>query len=231
MNLIDIYYFFYLLFIEISIILILHRGDIMNRIKELRKKYKMSQTELSQQLGIVQSTLSTWENNQFEPDSKALIAMSEIFNVSVDYLLGKEKKTPDFSEVSNIIKFEKFKKIPILGTIACGEPILAEENIEGYTNIEEDIHADFALRCKGDSMSPKFEDGDIVLIRQQPIVENGQIAAVLIGTEATLKHVYLSDYDIMLIADNPQYKPLVYAGEDMNNIRILGLAVGYIRIF
>lgn len=203
----------------------------MKALRDLRTRLDISQQKLAEQLNVSRSTIAMWENGGSQPDNDKLLILAEYFNVSVDYLLGKEKKTPDFSEVSNIIKFEKFKQIPILGTIACGEPILAEENIEGYTNIEQDIHADFALRCKGDSMSPKFLDGDIVLIRQQPTVENGQIAAVLIGTEATLKHVYLSPNDIMLTADNPQYSPMVYAGEDMNNIRILGLAIGYTRIF
>lgn len=203
----------------------------MNRIKDLRKSIGLSQKELADKLFVNQTAVSQWERGVTSPNQQTLITLAKLFNVSTDYLLGQTKKTPDFSEVSNIIKFEKFKQIPILGTIACGEPILAEENIEGYTNIEQDIHADFALRCKGDSMSPKFLDGDIVLIRQQPTVENGQIAAVLIGTEATLKHVYLSPNDIMLTADNPQYSPMVYAGEDMNNIRILGLAIGYTRIF
>lgn len=203
----------------------------MNRIKELRKNARLSQSELAQKLGVVQSTLSTWENGQFEPDSKALIALSELFNVSTDYLLGKEKKTPDFSEVPDIISFDGFKQIPILGTIACGEPILAEENHDGYTNVELNIHADFALRCKGDSMAPKFLDGDIVLIRQQPVVENGQIAAVLIDNEATLKRVYVNKSDILLSPENLNYQPMVYTGEQMNQIRILGLAIGYTRIF
>jgi len=204
---------------------------LSERLKQLRKQNSLTQKQFAEIFSIASGTIAMWETNKRKPDFDTLTKIADHFNVSVDYLLGKEKKTPDYSEVNNIISFDSFKQIPILGTIACGEPILAEENIEGYTNIEQDIHADFALRCKGDSMSPKFLDGDIVLIRQQPTVENGQIAAVLIGTEATLKHVYLSPNDIMLTADNPQYSPMVYAGEDMNNIRILGLAIGYTRIF
>ena len=204
----------------------------MNKIKELRKKSRLSQKELSQKIGVAQSTLSTWENGVFEPDSKTLVVLADLFNVSVDYLLGKEKDTSfNLNEMSNIITFDNFKRIPIIGTIACGEPILAEENIDGYTHIEDVIHADFGLRCKGDSMSPKFLDGDIVLIRQQPMVENGQIAAVIIENEATLKRVYVDQDKIVLNPENLSFAPLVYQGEQMNTVRIIGLAVGYTRLF
>lgn len=204
----------------------------MNRIKELRKLNKLSQKELSSEIGVAQSTLSTWENGVFEPDAQTLVVLANKFNVSIDYLLGKEKDTSfNLNEMSNIITFENFKSIPIIGTIACGEPILAEENIEGYTHIEDVIHADFGLRCKGDSMSPKFIDGDIVLIRQQPMVENGQIAAVIIDNEATLKRVYVDRDKIVLNPENLSFAPIVYQGEQMNTVRIIGLAVGYTRLF
>lgn len=204
----------------------------MNRIKELRKLNKLSQKELSSEIGVAQSTLSTWENGVFEPDAQTLVVLANKFNVSIDYLLGKEKDTSfNLNEMSNIITFENFKKIPIIGTIACGEPILAEENFEGYTHIEDVVNADFGLRCKGDSMSPKFFDGDIVLIRQQPMVENGQIAAVIIDNEATLKRVYIDQDKIVLNPENLSFAPLVYQGEQMNTVRIIGLAVGYTRLF
>ena len=204
---------------------------LSERLKQLRKQNNLTQKQFAEIFSIASGTIAMWETNKRKPDFDTLTKIADHFNVSVDYLLGKEKKTPDLSEVSNVISFENFKQIPIIGTIACGEPILAEENYEGYTNVEFNVNADFALRCKGDSMSPKFLDGDVVLIRQQPIVENGQIAAVLIDSEATLKHVYLSQNEIMLVADNLNYHPLIFTGEDMNRIRILGLAIGYTRIF
>lgn len=203
----------------------------MNRIKDLRKAMGLSQKELADKLFVNQTAVSQWERGVTSPNPQTMIALSKLFNVTTDYLLGQTKKTPDFSEVDNIISFAGFKQIPIIGTIACGEPILAEENIEGYTNVELNIHADFALRCKGDSMAPKFLDGDIVLIRQQPVVENGQIAAVLIGSEATLKRVYVNPHDILLAPENLNYQPMIYQEEEMSNIRILGLAIGYTRIF
>ena len=120
------------------------------------------------------------------------------------------------------------RKIPLVGTIACGEPILAEENIEEYVGIPKHIKADFALICKGDSMiNARIFDGDVVYIRQQDTVENGEIAAVLIDNEATLKRVRLFDDHISLEPENPMYKPFVYWNEEMNSVRILGKAVAF----
>lgn len=136
---------------------------------------------------------------------------------------GLESSIPD-----NIMPMPKTYKIPLLGTIACGEPILAAENIEDEVEIPEHIHADFALRCKGDSMiNARIHDGDIVYIRQQPAVNNGEIAAVLIGDEATLKRVYVHSDHVVLQPENPSFDPLVYFGEAMEQIRILGKAVGF----
>ncbi len=214
------------------------------RLQELRTSKKMTQADLGRVLKISASTIGMYETDKRQPNFEIEEAIADFFNVDLDYLRGKQEfplqtlsfgekeKSPDIlSGVDNIISFNNFKQILIIGTIACGEPILAEENLEGYTNIEIDIHADFALRCKGDSMSPKFSDGDIVLIRQQPDVENGQIAAVLINNEATLKRVYKNHDSVLLSPENLSYQPMVYTGEDLNNIRILGLAVGYTRIF
>ncbi|MBR3974372.1 MAG: repressor LexA [Clostridia bacterium] len=131
----------------------------------------------------------------------------------------------------NIIPLPQTKKIPLLGSIACGEPILAEENIEDFVKLDKDIPADFALRCKGDSMiTARIFDGDIVYIRQQPDVENGEIAAVLIDNEATLKKVYKFPNKIVLSPCNPVYDDLIYMEEQCNNIRILGKAVAFTSI-
>lgn len=134
----------------------------------------------------------------------------------------------DLTLPSNVVPLPEMRKIPLLGQIACGAPILAEEHIEDYVDIPKNIHADFALTCKGDSMiNARIFDGDIVYIRQQPSVENGEIAAVLIDGEATLKRVRLFDDHISLEPENPMYKPLVYWGADMNNVHILGKAVAF----
>ena len=126
----------------------------------------------------------------------------------------------------------KTVKKPRIGTIACGEPILAEENLEGYDDVPVNINCDFTLFCKGDSMiNARINDDDIVYIRQQPTVDNGEIAACLVEgdfeTEATLKRYYKYDDKIVLQAENPAYQPFVYVKEEMNKVRIIGKAVGF----
>jgi repressor LexA len=119
--------------------------------------------------------------------------------------------------------------VPIIGEIACGQPITAEQNIDGFADLPDGVTADFALRCSGDSMTPTFQPGDLVLIRQQPEVAPGQIAAVGIDGEATLKRFYKHGDSVVLVADNPAYPPQVYpAGHD---VRIYGLAVGFVRVW
>ena len=119
-------------------------------------------------------------------------------------------------------------RAPLVGTIACGEPILAQQNVEGEVDLPEHVHADFALRCEGDSMiNARIFDGDIVFIRQQETVDDGQIAAVLIENEATLKRVHFFADHIVLAPENPTFRPLVYWGADMEAVHILGLAVAF----
>ena len=128
----------------------------------------------------------------------------------------------------------QLKRFPLLGEIACGEPIFAQEDRETFLIADAEIAADFCLLARGDSMiGARIYDGDAVFIRSQPMVENGEIAAVIIDDEATLKRVY---YDreharLQLVPENPAYSPLVYVGEELDNIRILGKAVGFMSIF
>lgn len=136
---------------------------------------------------------------------------------------------PEPPQSPDILPLPKTKRIPLLGTIACGEPILAEENLEGYVEAADEVEANFALRCRGDSMiNARILDGDLVYIREQPDVENGEIAAVLIGDEATLKRVYKYPGQVVLQPENPQYPPLVYSGEQLQDFRILGKAVAFL---
>lgn len=193
-------------------------------LRHLRVSDNLTQKQLADALGLAFSTISMYERGEREPDFETMEAIADYFNVTMDYLHGKSNNV----SFHNIIPLPNMNKIPLLGTIACGEPILAEENIEDEINIPEDIHADFALRCKGDSMvDARIMDGDIVYIRQQPTVNNGEIAAVLIGDEATLKRVYLSSNTVTLMPCNPKYQPFVYTNEQLNEIRIIGKAIGF----
>lgn len=204
----------------------------MNIVRELRKKKGIQQKELALTLGVSQPTISDWEANKKDPSGDRLKRLADYFGVDELVILGKgvvDLNSPT-QQLDDFIALGR-SVVPIIGDIACGEPILAEQNIEGYADLPEGVHADFALRCKGDSMTPTFLNGDLVLIRRQPEVENGQIAAVSIGGEATLKHVYVRESGLMLVADNPSYEPILAVPESDKQIIIHGLAVGYIRIF
>lgn len=194
-------------------------------IKKLRLEAGYSQEQLGSMLGVQRAAVQKWECGRVQNLKRETIKkLAELFDVSPSSFIDSE----NIQDYINIIPMPKMNKVPLLGTIACGEPILAEENIECDVDIPEHINADFALRCKGDSMiDVHINDGDIVYIKQQPMVDNGQIAAVLIGDEATLKKVYLSGNTLTLIACNSAYAPFVYSGEELEDIRILGKAVAY----
>lgn len=182
------------------------------------------------------STLSRYENGLQEPMYSTVSNLAKLFGVSVDYLIDDPEYQFDNPQIPGIMPPPKTYRVPRLGTIACGEPILAEENVEGYDEVPESIHCNFTLKCKGDSMTgARINDGDIVYIRLQEDVENGEIAAVLIDeateiSEATLKRVYKYPEQLVLQAENPKYPPFVFAGEDMNKVRIVGKAVGFTSV-
>lgn len=199
-------------------------GDIM---RTRRQELGLTLEEVGDYVGVGKSTVRKWENGDIENMKRDKIALlSKILKLSpLTFITGEvEYGTPD-----NIIPLPKMKKIPLLGTIACGEPILAAENIEALINADENLNADFALRCKGDSMiNARIFDGDIVYIREQPDVEDGEIAAVLIGEEATLKRVYKYLSKVVLRPENPLYDDMIYSKEEMNEVRILGKAVAFL---
>jgi len=191
----------------------MHTGEI---IRTLREKQGLSQESLAARLGYKdRSSIAKIESGKVNLSQTKLEQLSALFRVSVPHLMGLEP-------------MPVLNKIPILGSIACGAPILAQEHIEGYTSLPEGIHADFALICKGDSMvGARIFHGDTVYIRQQETVEQGQIAAVLIDGEATLKRVRWYEDRLCLEPENPKYRPLVLWGEEINRARILGKAVAF----
>ena len=200
---------------------------LAENIRANRDKLGMYQAELGRALGVSAQAVSKWELGKAEPDSESIMKMCRLFNVSADDLLGGEfawKMNQDFIPI-------RHNAVPIVGEIACGTPIMAEQNIEGYADTPDGIKCDFALRCRGESMEPTFKDGDLVLIRQQPDVEDGQIAAVLINGDATLKHVYHEKDGLLLIADNPAFAPIHVIPVTGEFTTIQGIAVGYTRMF
>lgn len=205
-----------------------------DRLRFLRTSKGLSQADFAKQIKISKSSVNMYERGEREPNFKTLEQIADYFNVDMDYLLGKSdivnkaQWSLQIPVATNIVPMPEMRKIPLVGTIACGQPILADENIEEYISIPRGISGDFALTCKGDSMiNARIFDGDIVYIRQQDTVDNGEIAAVLIDGEATLKRVRLFEDHISLEPENPMYKPFVYWNEEMNTVRILGKAVAF----
>ena len=202
---------------------------ISERIKYLRKAKKITQEELAKIINVERSSVAKYETGT-TPSMEILIRIANYFNVTVDYLLGNSPTpSPDITTIPGIF-IPKKKRLPMLGDIACGEPIFAEESFEGYIEIEDCINADFCLRAKGDSMiGARIMDGDIVIVKKQDMVQNGEIAVVLIDDEATLKRAYFypDKNKLILNPENPKYEPLVFIGEELNSIRILGKAVAF----
>lgn len=209
---------------------------IGHRIRKRREELGMSQEELGRKLGYKsRSSINKIELDQRNLTQSKIAALAKALNTTPAYIMGWEDEFPDQTSainIKNILPMPKTKKVPLLGDIACGVPILAVENVAEYVDMDTDIHADFALRCKGNSMiNARIFDGDIVYIRQMPEVENGEIAAVLIGTmdtEATLKRVYRTEDSLRLCAENPSYKDIVFFKEEINSVRILGKAVAFL---
>lgn len=201
------------------------------------KKRDLKQIDLANNLNISKSTVSQWMNpkNRKMPSTETLGKITKVLDVNLSDLLEENIATFNYSNVYNISPLPQTNKKPRLGVIACGEPILAEENIDDYDEVPEDIKCDFTLLCKGDSMiNARINDGDIVYIRQQDEVNNGEIAACLVDgefeTEATLKRYFRYDDRIVLQAENPKYPPFVYVNEEMNKVRIIGKAVGFTSV-
>lgn len=204
----------------------------MERLKELRLKKKLLQKDVADYLGVNRTTYVKYETGASQPDNDTLSRLADFFGVSVDYLLGRENniaKQDPLPEYSNIFRIEK-KRYPLLGDIACGKPLFADEDHESFVLAGSAVDADFCLRAKGDSMTgARIYDGDIVFIKEMPVVENGDIAAVVIGDEATLKRVYYypEKKKLVLNAENPRYEPFMFVEEELNEIRILGKAVAF----
>ncbi|MDL2257552.1 helix-turn-helix domain-containing protein [Eubacteriales bacterium OttesenSCG-928-K08] len=183
-------------------------------------------SEVCDILGVAYTTFSDWENGKTYPRIDKIEMLANYFGIMKSDLIEDKTDLRDILTLKNVEPLPKTKKVPLLGDIACGEPILAAENYDEYINVDEDINCDFAVRCKGDSMiGARILDGDIVYIRQQPTVDNGEIAAVLIDDEVTLKRVYRQPGRVTLVAENPMVKDFVYIGDQAENMRILGKAV------
>ena len=200
-----------------------------DKLKKVRVDNKMSMEELKNllnnkyDLNISKSMISRWENGKSEPINTYLSAYAKEFNLDMNNLLDI-----DLSEIEGIKLIKKFANVPILGEIACGEPIFCQENYNGYFQIDEDLDKpDFCLRARGDSMiDVGIEDGDLIFMKQTPVIANGKIAAILIDDTVTLKRFYKHDHEIILQPENKSYSPIILRENDGQNIKIIGEMIG-----
>lgn len=210
-------------------------STIGSRIRNRREELGLSQDELGRRLGYKsRSSINKIELDQRNLTQSKIKAIADALDTTPAYIMGWNEPEQKFDEeklkfFDNLFPIET-KRFPLLGNIACGKPIFAEEQFEAYVEAGANIKADFCLRTKGDSMiGARIYDGDIVFIRKQSMVEDGEIAAVLIDDEATLKRVY---YDqeagvLQLFAENPKYKTMRFSGEKLDHIRIIGKAIAF----
>ena len=213
-------------------------ATFQERITSALAEKSITQAELARKTGIWASAISDYIKGKYEAKQDKLSMLARALNVSETWLMGydvpKERPTVDLDAIINrhpdLHPFRKIRSVPILGTIACGTPIWAEENFEGYVGIDPaHMDGEFALICKGDSMiDANIQSGDIVLLKKVPDVEDGKIAAVLIDNEATLKKVYKRDDSLVLQPCNRNYGPIVYSAREAENsgIQIIGECVG-----
>lgn len=206
-------------------------ATIGHRIRQLREEKQLTQDQLAKSLSIniSKSTIGMYELNKREPNKEIAEALADFFNVDMNYLYGTSEYRNNYEWLRNASPVPATRKIPLLGKIACGEPITAIEHPDEYVDVPEFVSADFALLCQGDSMiNARILDGDIVYIRRQSCVENGEIAAVQIDGEATLKRVFISNGSILLQAENPAFAPIILSGEQVQDVQILGKATYFV---
>lgn len=207
------------------------------RLREGLSLRGMTQAELSRRTELDKSSISRYLKNEYKGNQDAVYKISQALNVSEAWLMGYDvpmepqgQSAPAKPTIPpGFLPMPEMATVPVVGRIACGTPILAEQNIECEVCVPSRWRATFSLVCKGDSMEPKIHDGDLVAIRKQPEVENGEIAAVRIGEEATLKRVFRHENMLELRAENPSFPSIILVGADMETVMIEGKAVGLCR--
>ena len=213
------------------------KSDFASRLSQALEARGMKAADLSKKTKVAEGTISCYINGRYEAKQNRVQVFAEALDVNPAWLMGydvpmeAERSQPAPAPRPIPKGFEpmpEMKKIPLVGSIACGTPILAQQNIEKIVDVPENIRCDFSLTCHGDSMEGAgIHDRDVVYIRIQPEVENGEIAAVRIGEEATLKRVYYQNGTLTLMPANAAYAPMVYTGPELNDVQIEGKAVGW----
>lgn len=197
------------------------------RLKACMEEMDIKPSELSKLTGIDKSSISRYLKGDYVPKQLKVTILADALHVDPGWLFTgvKQEKVPNYANLKNVVPLE-LKKVPLLGTIAAGKPILCDEHIELLLPCDANLNADFALCVHGDSMiDVSYFDGDIVFIHQQPVVEDGQIAAVRIDDSATLKRFYKIPGGCMLLPENAKYKAMTFTSENCDDIAIIGIPV------
>ena len=204
--------------------------ELYKNIKRRRQQLKMTQTDLALKMGYAdKSMIAKIEKGNVDLPQSKILAFANALETTPGELMGWDYETEATETVDNIYKLDKIK-LPMLGKVACGDPIFADEDRESYIMVGTDIGADFCLQCQGDSMiNARIHDGDIVFVKKTDIVENGEIAVVIIDDEATLKRFfyYREQNLVILKPENPKYQDIILTGEQLNQVRVIGRAVAF----
>ena len=198
-------------------------NDFRSRLALVMAEKNIKAAELSRLTGISKPRLSQYKNGVYVPKADAICAIARALGVSEAYLLG-------MTDIPEARSGGKYKVLPVVGQIACGYPVFANEEDGGTVYTDADTDADFCLIAKGDSMKDaRINSGDTVFIKKAETVNNGEIAAIIINDEATLKRVYYypESSKLMLISENSNYEPMVYSGDELEKVRIIGKAVAF----
>ena len=199
--------------------------DVKGIIKKRRIEMQLTLKDVAEKVGVNEGTVSRWESGEIENMRRdKIVALAKALNISPAVIMGWDESIPPFANIHPVTT----RRFPVLGSVSCGEPKFMDEEIDVYVDASEEIKADFVLRAKGDSMTgARIYDGDLVFVRKQDIVENGEIAVVAIDDEATLKRFYKYGDLIVLRAENPAYRDQEYTPEQAREIRVLGKAVSF----
>ncbi len=209
--------------------------SVAERMRRAMALRGIKQADIVERTGIGKSSISTYLSGEYEPKQRNLHKIAEVLDVDVSWLLGldvpmnpaPDQRATNTNLPSNILPVKR-KRIPLLGSIAAGVPIFTDEDLDTHIAVDHDIKCDFALKVVGDSMvNARIQDGDVVFIREQPDVDDGQIAAVIVDDSATLKRVYHIPGGVTLVAENPKYPPMTFTRENSDSARIIGKVVAF----
>ena len=198
-------------------------------LRRIRFERHMTQEEFADLLGTTKQNISRYESGAVSPKISTAEVMAEKLGMTLSELNGSEDLPGKLPSNIRPISALHHQRVPLIGSVAAGEPIYDPEDLGVY--VESPVDADAAITIRGDSMIPTYQDGDLVYIKARPDVPEGAVAVVFLDDEATLKHVYKRPTGLTLWSDNTAYAPMNIEFEDYNNIRIFGVPVGYTRIY